>query len=490
MSTGTGTGGVPLAAARGALLSAALRLASFLLTQLTVRIVPAAALGRASVRLELLAGTALFVGREGFRLALTKELDGEDGDGNGGDEGEEGGDEGTGTRGAAGGGGAGAGVERRRRQQRSVNVSWLSVPAGAALSALALAVHLRRCGGDVDPGSDDGARDEYEQEHELLDYKLAGILYCLASFVESLAEPLVIRCLQRIDVTTKAKAEGAALVMKSASCFGCLYLMRCGWLVNVVATIIGGGKGGADAAKYTFAVTAFGVAQLVYASVFTITMYRRGSPGGIRWPKRISIESSPIPIQNPYREKGADSNHTTIKETSPTPFMAQNLDLHTLYLVALFTLQGLFKHALTEADKIVLSALAGSYDQGVYALAASYGGLAARLLLQPMEENARLLFARQGAMVSAAERRHDSGGGEKGGGNSADDGEEKETTSRTALDLLDKLEETYLFLIRLVVYIGLLFAAIASNYTSVLLRLLAGSRWGSNAEASAALSAL
>ncbi len=59
-----------------------------------------------------------------------------------------------------------------------------------------------------------------------------------------------------------------------------------------------------------------------------------------------------------------------------------------------------------------------------------------------------------------------------------------------ASEHLRDLEDAYFFLVRVVLYIGLLFAAIGSNYSSVLLRLLAGSRWGSNHEASAALSAL
>ena len=46
-----------LTAARGTLLSIALRLASFILSQATVRFVSAAALGKASVPLELLLGT-------------------------------------------------------------------------------------------------------------------------------------------------------------------------------------------------------------------------------------------------------------------------------------------------------------------------------------------------------------------------------------------------------------------------------------------------
>ena len=103
-------------------------------------------------------------------------------------------------------------------------------------------------------------------------------------------------------------------------------------------------------------------------------------------------------------------------------------------------------------------------------------GLAARLLLQPLEENARLLFSRQGALVA-----HGNVAGDKG--------DTKDARGYTS-NLLQDLEDSYFFFVRVVLYIGFLFAAIGSNYSSVLLRLLAGSRWGSNPEATAALSAL
>lgn len=396
-----------MTAARGTLISIALRLASFLLSQATVRFVSAAALGKASVPLELLLGTALFVSREGFRLALTKEstkksdADAKDG--------------------------------RRVEQQKMINVSWLSVPLGAIISMIAMYMHLSTC----DHNRSIASEGESKSEYELLDYKLAGSLYCFASFIESLSEPLVIRCLQQMDVTTKAKAEGAALVMKSVSCFGCLYVLSSNW-----------------------AVSAFGISQLMYGLTFTTTMYWHGilTEEGIQWPKRAT---EPTTI-NPYR------SNNSIRQS-----FTQNFDYQQLYLVLVFTLQGLFKHALTEADKIVLTALAESYDQGIYAIASSYGGLAARLLLQPIEENARLLFSRQGALMEQ-EKQSDSKSSPEAAANSKH---------------LDEMQNTYTFLLRTVCLIGLLFSTIAVNYTSILLRLLAGYRWGSNTKAISALSA-
>ncbi len=396
-----------LKAARGTLLSIALRLTSFILSQATVRFVSAAALGKASVPLELLLGTSLFVSREGFRLALTKDV-----------------------------------TEKKsydghtQQQQQMINVAWLSVPLGTMISMFAMYLHIHTCN-----NQNKGGGEETQSENEATDYKMAGILYCLASFIESLSEPLVIKCLQQMDVTTKAKAEGVALVSKSVSCFVCLSILSSNW-----------------------AVSAFGISQLMYGLTFTMMMYRfgRSASGGIQWPKRL-VSTAPI---NPYRTNNKSDDKKYYSKST------HNFDYQQLKLVLIFTLQGLFKHALTEADKIVLSALAESYDQGIYAIAASYGGLAARLLLQPIEENARLLFARQGAIIER----------------------DKHTTttapaSEATSKQMNELQQSYSFLLRTVCLIGLLFSTIAVNYTSILLRLLAGYRWGSNSEAIAALSA-
>lgn len=86
----------------------------------------------------------------------------------------------------------------------------------------------------------------------------------------------------------------------------------------------------------------------------------------------------------------------------------------------------------------------------------AYGGLAARFLLQPLEENTRLLWSR---LTSAGD------------------------------DKLNKMEQSYVVLVKLVLYIGFTFSFLATNYTSILLNILAGKKWGSNDEAIAVLSA-
>ena len=62
------------AAARGTLITLLLRLVSFFFTQATFRVLDPATLGKANIQLELLLTTVLFISREGFRLALTKNV--------------------------------------------------------------------------------------------------------------------------------------------------------------------------------------------------------------------------------------------------------------------------------------------------------------------------------------------------------------------------------------------------------------------------------
>jgi oligosaccharide translocation protein RFT1 len=106
------------------------------------------------------------------------------------------------------------------------------------------------------------------------------------------------------------------------------------------------------------------------------------------------------------------------------------------------------------------------------------------MLLQPVEENARLLFGRLGNEVVTS----------AGAATATENVSEEEEPEHAACfpthnNELETLERTYTTLIKMVLYFGLLFASLGSNYTSILLRILAGNSWGSNEDATAALSA-
>lgn len=313
------------AAARGTLWSFALKLLSFAATQWTLRTLDPVALGKTSIQLELLLSTSLFLAREGFRLALIKPTS-------------------------------------------DFQVAWMSIPVSTIVCFVAFVIHW------LSAPSDDR------------DYRTAGILYCLATWIEGWAEPCVLWSLRNIDVVKKAKSEGMATLCKTLSLLLLLPMLP------------------------ESPITAFGISQLFYATAFTAMLYYSTSPPP--WDKSFILKST------------------------------------TLHLVAVFTIQGIFKHVLTEGDRIVLTSLANHYHQGVYAMGSAYGGMAARLLLQPLEENGRLLWSRQ-----------------------------------------PKSPQSYTVLIHLVLHVGFLFSMVGVNYTSLLLKLLAGRKWGDNSEAAAVLAA-
>ena len=313
-----------------------LRLISFVCTQISLRWVDPTALGQASIQLELLYSMINFICREGFRLSLI-------------------------------------------RPSSDWNVAYLTIPTTAFFAILAGIRHMH-----------------YNAEDDA--FRQAGLYYCVASFIESLAEPFVLHALRQFQISVKASAEGFATVAKT---FALVVLLQ--------------------QFKSQPQVLAFGSAQIVYAVVYLSYLF---------W------KLAPVVTRPQWK----------------------SLDRQTLYMTMVFTIQGFFKHLLTEGDRITLVALAGSYDQGVYAMGSSYGGLAVRVLLQPIEENARLLWSRQHVVPSKSPQQ-------------------------------DELRQSYCLVVKIALYLGFICSTVAVHYTTLLLQMVGGSRWGNNPQASDVLSA-
>ena len=376
------------AAAAGTLFGILLKLFSFLLSQITLRLVNPDVLGKASIQMDLMFSSVLFLGREGFRLALIRTTN--------------------------------ANNASAANVQSITNVAWLSIPTGIVLSLTCLVLHLYHC---------EQKKEQQQNELEWQDYRLAGILYCLSALVESLAEPLVILTMRNLNVQTRATAEASATLLKA---------------VLIAVLLIAGSS------DIKFPVTIFGIGQLAHAVLFTsIFYYQTALRGSINyWP--------------------------SLKKH-------QNFHWPTLELAVFFSIQSIFKHLLTEGDRIVLTALSHSYDQGLYAMGLAYGGMISRLIFQPMEENARLLFSRQHRVIM--EQKYQ----QKGDGN---DTQMKHNNQQSVVaSAKEDLEDTFCVLVKLVLYVSL-FACIASNYTSILLQLIAGSKWSSSNSSSNAASSV
>ena len=349
-STTTSSDDVTQAAARGTIFTLILRIISFGCTQLTIRALDPMTLGT-NIKLELILTTILFISREGFRLALTQNV-----------------------------------VPENR------TVAWLTVPLVTIVSVSTLLWHTSTHGLTTD-------------------YRVAGILYCIASWIEGCAEPAVLFFLRKLEVPPRIEGEMFGTFGKTLATAVGLRILPSSW-----------------------SVTVFGLAQLVYALTYALYLYGRA------W-------SRPD-----WKEIGLPPSWSLFE------FWKQ-LDLNTCYITLVYTVQGFFKHLLTEADKIMLTTMTDSYDQGVYAMGSAYGGLAARILLQPLEENARLLWSRLASNFDKS--REDQ----------------------------QQLLRSYTTLVKLVLYVGLVFSCVAVHYTSLVLNLLAGRTWGSNAEAADVLAA-
>ena len=230
-------------------------------------------------------------------------------------------------------------------------------------------------------------QDQRDSDSDSFDFRLAATLYCLAAAMEGLAEPRILKAMYDLRLDHKVYAEGMATVTKT--------------FATVLALWQLGDR---------YPITAFGVAQISYALVYNVVLHRRIQ--NLDTPTREATSSSLASLRN---------------------------------RVFLFTLQGLFKHGLTEGDRILLVLMVSEgYDKGLYALASAYGSMTARLLFQPLEENARLLWSK----LVVAERNNDK---------------------------KQQLLQSYTSLVKLVLYVGLIFAALGSNYTDILLQILGGS---------------
>lgn len=107
------------------------------------------------------------------------------------------------------------------------------------------------------------------------------------------------------------------------------------------------------------------------------------------------------------------------------------------------------KHFLTQGDTIVISSLASQEAQGAYALANNYGGLIARLGLQPIEESSRNYF---GKVLSSVDK----------------------TPSKADVDKASKTLHT---LLRAYTLLSVFVLAIGPAAAPLLLSIIAGQRW-------------
>jgi hypothetical protein len=189
--------------------------------------------------------------------------------------------------------------------------------------------------------------------------------------------------------------------------------------------------------------------------------------------------------------------------------------LELLRLAATTTAMSLFKHVATESDKIVLSLTATPEQMGVFAVAANYGSLVSRMIFLPVEDNARLVFAK----VSAAARGTISSADASSSSSFSSPEDNTRISNRTSTRISSRskpskaktaasteietetgpdksvtvtgeaamniLASAMSGLVRIVLFLGLTIAVFGPPYVSVLVKLLLGSKWSETSEETA-----
>jgi len=396
------------------------RLLNFTVNQLLLRRVDPEVLGLALLRADLMLSATLFLGREGLRLALVRQPAASS---------IQFADSITTTTAAA----AAAAAAASRARQGLVNMACLSTPVGLLLTLTVAFAYAK-----LNP-------DEPE------DRRKTALLYCLGGALESLVEPLFILAQANLQTGVRAYAEGSAALVRGVTTYA--LLVWAGW--GVVSF---------GAAQVSYGLTI----ALCYLTFFNANPRSCGfaSLAEIR-PRRLpsSVEGGLAP---PVPGGGAAAGADVV----PSSWV---MDMAPLRLAAHFSLQSVFKHLLTEGDRIVLALGASLYDQGVYVMAQNYGSLAVRVLLQPLEEAARLVFAKLGAELKAArEKAEKQTGPLKGVSQGRADGAGK---AEDWVGKAEGLEALLGLLLKAVALLGLVFCCLGPAYVPTLLLVLPGERW-------------
>jgi len=143
------------------------RMLTFSLNQIVLRYISKETFGIASVNLELLSSTILFISREGFRSAL---------------------------------------IRSSKNQQSILNLAYIPTLFGLVTTVITCAYYLSTI--------------TEEQSIQFPYYRMAVMLYGAASFLELVVEPLFVLALNQLYFQLRVTVEGVAVVLRCLITFG------------------------------------------------------------------------------------------------------------------------------------------------------------------------------------------------------------------------------------------------------------------------------
>ncbi|EXJ64507.1 hypothetical protein A1O7_00843 [Cladophialophora yegresii CBS 114405] len=303
---------------------------TFIGNQFLLRFLSPSLLGIA-VQLELVSVTCLYFARESLRVALQRQPPSLSPATQKESTSTTTGDKGT--------------AARRRETQTVVNLSYLAVLLGFAISSIFGYFYLRGVA------------------HEALQSPYFGPsfqIYATATIIELLAEPAFVVIQQRGLFQERARAETSAAM---ARCFAACAIALFGHRRGVDPSILPFAAGQA-----AYAATLLGLYLLPVLRLSKVENFHLVPAAVVRSGSSMSTASAQYHFGLFHKE--------------------------ILSLATTMYMQSVFKLLLTQGDALIMSFLSSLADQGAFALASNYGGLLARLVFQPVEESSRNTFGR------------------------------------------------------------------------------------------------
>ncbi|KAF8949309.1 Oligosaccharide translocation protein rft1 [Haplosporangium gracile] len=444
------------------------RMLTFTLNQVLLRFTSAETLGIASVQLELLLNTILFLSREGVRCAAIRvsddsaeeeeeitSLDNKEKDKNK-------------MRIAPG--------SEAYRLQKLVNMVYVPIPVGVLMTCLAVGYYLLQV--------------TDKSEADFPGYRLSICLYGISALIELLAEPMFMVAQYKLWFKTRVSVEGTAVIVRCVlTCALTIYGDR--------AAVTGSSEEGSN--KNTMGVLAFAIAQFVYGLLtlggFLLAFWSKSTERRDLDRKRMAAaikKRDGIAVED---QLNSEDDAVSISALLPRRLtkVGKNgkvesfyFDKELLKLSKTLTSQSLLKHILTEGDKMMMAKFADEKAQGVYAFVVNYGSLIARILFQPMEETSRTLFSR--LLSDIAHGSPSSNNDTTAEKTNATTTTTSKTLTETQLGNLVLSRNLLLTIMKFHVLLGLVFIAFGTHYTATLIDLVVGQYWSTMTKAPQVLS--
>lgn len=305
--------------------------------------------------------------------------------------------------------------QRGRKIQEVVNLSYIAIALGLPLAVVFAALYIRSA---------------HPLVLETTAIKASVNLYLLATVLELLSEPCFAFGQHQMLYGIRASAETLATFTRC--------MLTCGTAVWASKT------------NTTLGALPFAIGQLGYALVLNIVYLARIRPFS----------------------SGASTSLLIQPIVPPSALLLWNrFPLPRLNLVFNIYAQSIFKHILTTGDSLLIAAFTSLQSQGAYTLASNYGGLVARMVLQPVEESSRSLFGRLLHQPTPS---------------SADS--VKAAARLGHREQVDQAAAFLRILLRLYSLFSVAVVAIGPSFSPLLLRIIAGSRW-SDSDAPSVLAA-